>query len=96
MRLLCTNTSPFGVLPLPADNTCTPYDVAALIAPYVRANGYINHVCLEFEGQFVPLVHDDEVRLVSELVSIYQRTCFEARLSVRAMHATKTCAPGAV
>lgn len=96
MRLLCTNTSPFGVLALPADNPCTPYDVAALIAPYVRANGYINHVCLEFEGQYVPLVHDDELRLVSELVSIYQRSCFEASLSVRDKHATKTCALDAV
>ena len=96
MRLLCTNTSPFGVLALPVDNTCTPYDVAKLIAPHVRASGYIDHVCLEFEGHYIPLVHDDEVRLVSELVCIYQRVCFEARLSVRDKRATKTCALGVV
>jgi hypothetical protein len=64
-----------------------PFDIAALIAPHVRNDGYINHVCIEFEGQHIPLVHDDEVRLASELVAMYHNSCFAARLSVS--HNTK-------
>ena len=88
MRLLCTNTSPFRVLALPADGTCTACHVTALVGPYVRANGYINSLCLEFEGQHVPLVHEDELRLVSQLLAIYQNSCFEAGLSVSCTHTT--------
>ena len=90
MRLLCTNTSPFRVLALPTDGTCTPDRVLALVAPHVRGNGYINSLCLEFEGQHVPLVHEDELRLVSALMATYQQSCFEAGLSVSCAHTTKS------
>jgi len=82
MRLLCTSTSPFHVLSVPENIACTPLDVAQLITPHVRANGYIGHLCLEFEGQYVPLVHEDEARLASELLAIYHNSCAAARLSV--------------
>ena len=84
MRILCTSQSPFLELRLPVNGTCTAYDVALLINPFVRPNGYIEHLCLDFEGRYIPLVHEDEVRLASELVAIYHQSCSAANLPVSA------------
>lgn len=68
MRLCYCAKAPFHVLHPPGP---LEEHYEALILSHAKADGSIQHLCLDFCGEFVPLSDTSEVRLASRLLSAY-------------------------
>ena len=60
----------------------TPEDICNLLSTQIKPNGWIDNIYIDYEGVFIPIMHENELRLTSALVMAWERSCNEARLNV--------------
>ena len=49
----------------------TAEEVEEIILKHAKHDGNIEHLCVDYEGEYVPVCHRDEARLLAVLVSLY-------------------------
>ena len=60
----------------------TAEEICDLLSTQIKPNGSIDTLYIDYEGVFIPLMHQNDLRLTSALVMAWERSCNEARLNV--------------
>jgi hypothetical protein len=76
MQLLCYKKGKFHIVQLCADRDCLTNvtDLENCIRCHMHMDGCINALCIDFCGEYVPLVGEDDVRLAAALLCVHHNS----------------------
>jgi hypothetical protein len=88
MRIVCKhsptrqNVARYQSLPLSATQCYSVSDVEALLAKHCDVDGNSNSLFIDFSGEYIPIIHRDELHIVSALACAYHNSNVRANIQV--------------
>ena len=88
MRIVCKhictrqNAVRYQSLPLSATQCYSVSDVETLLEKHCDVDGKLNSLFIDFSGEYIPIIHRDELHLVSALACAYHNSTIRANIQV--------------
>ena len=74
MRLFTFDQGRVTHVPLTSSGSLTVEDAEGIMSPFIHDNDHITNLFVDFAGDFIPLTHRAEVRLVARMLVQYYNT----------------------
>ena len=92
MRIVLNNGTRRTLLGLSGRQCYTARDVETMLQSFVSEDSTVDAICLDFCGEYIPVTHASELRIVSRLVAVYHNSMIDASWQVNTFKSSAAAA----